>query len=399
MINQENEINYQSIYGRYESEIECLRFFPEDTFKLFNYYKEKNPKEIFDEKEFIADAICFLPSCIRTESITQVNGTVKTRKVFKVNVNLYEKLEKRTKQYFLEHADVWAKFKVEKTSNEDFKSVLHELCYKLDPKEEKMFGYWIWQSINKLRGHFPEYPTFLGMVGKPGDGKDFTLGQFQLALGCGDETGLIPEGFSMSELDANFSTKDFYSRGIVRFEEISARRKADIDTFKTVITNPKVTVKEKYQAPFVFLSRNSYCGTANESYQCMVNDTENRRIIEINWKSIKGEVSKNQVRSIFERLIACCPEEEIYDESEIQSYIHEQFDGDITIDKIWSNREFMEFLKSSSRVRVGQVKEYMRCSFAEARKFLQDTRFFEYVKSGTYYKVNNIKLIEVLEAE
>ena len=393
------ELCYTTVYGRYTSEIECLRFFPEDTFKLFNYYKEKDPTYKWDAKSFIADALVGLPEYIPTEEIQQQNGTVKVRKLYRLSINLYKELEKRTEQYFLENEDVWGKFKVEKTSDEDFKSILHELCYKLDPKEEKMFGYWIWQVVNKLRGKFPEYPTFLGMVGKPADGKDFTLGQFQLALGCGDDTGLIPRGFSMSELDAAFCGKEFYSQGVVRFEEISARRKADIDTFKTVITNPKVTVKEKYKEPFEFLSRNSYCGTANESFQCMVNDTENRRIIEINWKSVKGEVSKEKVRNIFDRLIACCPEEEIYDEDEIMGYIHAQFDGDVTTDKIWSNREFMEFLERSSRVRVGQVKEYMKCSFAEARKFLQDERFFEYVETGRYYRIDNVALLDALNIE
>lgn len=63
----------------------------------------------------------------------------------------------------------------------------------------------------------------------------------------------------MSVLDSNFATRDFYSKGIIRFEEISARRKADIDTFKTVITNPKVEINEKYKMPFHFLSRNSSC--------------------------------------------------------------------------------------------------------------------------------------------
>ena len=52
----------------------------------------------------------------------------------------------------------------------------------------------------------------------------------------------------------------------------------------------------------------------------------------------------------------------------------------------------------SSRIRVGEVKECLRCSFAEARKFLQDEKYFEYVKSGQYYRILPT-ILDVLNVE
>ena len=395
----ENEVKLDLGFIRnYKTQEEFCFGFADDLFEQWPALAEVG----VDSHDVLKYALTNARSNIPTREMTQANGTKKEAPLYQITISMLKDiqkdLEKRFEEWENEHYDPWSKLNTQKTSDEDFKAVLHELTFQLPENEEKMFGYWIWQAINKLRGHFPEYPTFLGVVGKPGDGKDFTLGQFQLALGISDESGLIPRGFSMSELDAAFCGKEFYSQGIVRFEEISARRKADIDTFKTVITNPKVTVKEKYKMPFEFLSRNSYCGTANESFQCMINDTENRRIIEINWKSLKGKVSKKEVRNIFDRLIACCPEEEIYDEDEILGYIHAQFDGDITIDKIWSSEALRNKLSQASRIRVGEVKEYLRCSFAEARKFLQDEKYFEYVKSGQYYRILPT-ILDVLNVE
>ena len=79
-------------------------------------------------------------------------------------------------------------------------------------------------------------------------------------------------------------------------------------------------------------------------------------------------------------------------------YIRAQFDGDITIDKIWSCEALRIKLGMSTRIRVGEVKECLRCSFAEARKFLQDERFFEYVESGHYYKILPT-ILDVLNVE
>lgn len=395
----ENDVKLDLSFIRsYTTQEEFCFGFADDLFAQWPELAEAG----FDSHELLRYVLTNARNFIQRMDIMQANGTKKEVPMYQITISMLKDiqkdLEKRFEKWDNEHYDPWSKLNTQKTSDEDFKSVLHELTFQLPENEEKMFGYWIWQAINKLRGHFPEYPTFLGMVGKPGDGKDFTLGQFQLALGLGDESGLIPEGYSMSVLDSNFATRDFYSKGIIRFEEISARRKADIDTFKTVITNPKVEINEKYKMPFHFLSRNSYCGTANESYQCMINDTENRRIIEINWVSLKGKVSKKEVRNIFERLIACCPEEEIYDEDEILGYIHAQFDGDITIDKIWSCEALRIKLGMSSRIRVGEVKECLRCSFAEARKFLQDERYFEYKESGHYYNILPT-ILDVLNAD
>ena len=83
-------------------------------------------------------------SFIQTMEIKQANGSTKVVPLYQITISMLKDiqkdLEKRFEEWENEHYDPWSKLNTQKTSDEDFKAVLHELTFQLPENEEKMFG-------------------------------------------------------------------------------------------------------------------------------------------------------------------------------------------------------------------------------------------------------------------
>ena len=138
----ENEVKLDLGFIRnYKTQEEFCFEFADDLFEQWPALAEVG----VDSHDVLKYALTNARSNIPTREMTQANGTKKEAPLYQITISMLKDiqkdLEKRFEEWENEHYDPWSKLNTQKTSDEDFKAVLHELTFQLPENEEKMFGY------------------------------------------------------------------------------------------------------------------------------------------------------------------------------------------------------------------------------------------------------------------
>lgn len=318
------------------------------------------------------------------------------------NLTIFNQLRVKTLDYYENEYDP-CEFMCEnvKPNQERFLNLCKKLFAKLTKDELVLFTCWIWQAVRTIKGEKVKFPLFLGLSGKMGIGKDTVLRCFQKACGC------RTTAFNMFDmLNSSFSTKEIMQSGIVRFEEITARKHADIEKLNSLITATDLQLNIKYKRQTNITPKNIYCGTSNDGFDYLVIRNENRRIVNINWQRL--DISLDEEEDICREIINSCPyEEHLFKEDEIDKLVRNQK----TINKYTQqkldeynnsfdrdNQKFLTIILAHDKLTVGTIQGITGCSRAEAAKFLSDELFFTKVSpTSRFYNADRYAIDEFLK--